>query len=236
MEERTAMSERADPKPAIPNPSLQRLCRMYTVLEELEKQGREEITSASLSTLLGIPAHTIRKDISYLPGSPISSGSLRQKDDTDTSLRSSQGYHLSLLLKKIDGALGISSPLKTCIVGLGRIGMALLSYQEFIPRGIHIAAGFDKNINKIELTSSPVPLYPSYEIEEQIEALRIDLGVIAVPASSAQQVADRLIRGGIKGLLNFAPVTLKCEKPVVIRNIYMVEEFRFLSALIRLQK
>jgi redox-sensing transcriptional repressor len=223
-------------KTAVPKPALQRLCRMYTVLEELELQGQAEISSAGLSALLGIPAHTIRKDISYLPGGPVSSDPLGQKDNSDTSLRSSQGYHLSMLLKKIDGALGISSPLKTCIVGLGRIGMALLSYQEFVPRGIHIVAGFDKNINKIELTSSPVPLFPSYEIEERIQALRIDLGVIAVPASSAQQVADRLIRGGIKGLLNFAPVTLKSEKPVVVRNIYMVEEFRFLSALIRLQK
>jgi len=226
-------------KTAVPKPALQRLCRMYTVLEELEKQGREEITSANLSALLGIPAHTIRKDISYLGCSPAYLNPPKSAvalQDFGPSPRTSQGYHISLLIKRIDGALGISSPLKTCIVGLGRIGMALLSYQEFIPRGIHIVAGFDKNINKIELTSSPVPLFPSYEIEEQIEALCIDLGVIAVPASSAQQAADRLIRGGIKGLLNFAPVTLKCEKPVVIRNIYMVEEFRFLSALIRLQK
>jgi len=212
---------------------------MYTVLEELDLQGQGEISSASLSALLGIPAHTIRKDISYLAGSPVDSNHQKAAEavqDTGPSPRTSQGYQIPLLIKRIDRALGVSAPLKACIVGLGRIGMALLSYQEFIPRGIHIVAGFDKDINKIELTASPVPLFPSYEIEEQIEVLRIDLGVIAVPAPSAQQVADKLIRGGIRGILNFAPVTLKSEKPVVIRNIYMVEEFRFLSALIRLQK
>lgn len=216
-------------KTAIPKPALQRLCRMYTVLEELNQQGQGEISSAGLSSLVGIPAHTIRKDISHLGGSR--AGSHHPK-----AAAAVQGYSIPQLIKRIDRVLEVSTPLKACIVGLGRIGMALLTYQEFIPLGVHIVAGFDRDINKLELTSSSVPLFPSYEIEEQIGELNIDLGVVAVPASSAQQVADKLARGGIKGILNFAPVTLQCEIPVVIRNIYMVEEFRFLSALIRLQK
>ena len=92
-------------------------------------------------------------------------------------------------------------------------------------------AGFDTNINKIEVMKSDVPLFPAYEMADKIRELRIDLGIIAVPAQAAEITMQRMKEGGIKGILNFSPAILG-DKDIAVRNVHFAEELRFLTAMI----
>jgi redox-sensing transcriptional repressor len=199
-----------------PEPSLRRLCILYRFLEELQGYAGKPISSSQIAKQLDIPAHTIRKDVSLLeqvPGGP-------------------EGYPVEGLRNCIATNLGLTQKRSACVAGVGRLGSALLNTSEFTPRGFHFVAGFDKDINKVEIVQSSVPLYPSYEMEEIIAEKNIELGVITVPAGEAEKIARRMLQGGVKGIINFAPVALQVGSDVVVRNIYMIEEFRLLSALL----
>jgi redox-sensing transcriptional repressor len=201
----------------IPKPAVERLCRVYHVLTMLADEGTGEISSAGIGKHLGIKPHTIRKDISYLDGETGSSG----------------GYDVHALRDKIRSVLGFENRTKGCIVGLGRLGSALLAYMEEKHEGFEIAAGFDSSINRMELLSTRVPLYPAYEISQRVGEAGIRVAVLTVPADAAQVTAERLAAGGVRGIINFAPVGLHGLEEVVVRNVYLLDEIRFVSALIQ---
>lgn len=203
-------------KSNIPIPSIERLSILYTILERCEKEGKAMVSSSELGKIMNVQAHTIRKDISFLG-----------------QAGGEAGYNVLTLKNTIKKGLGFDIPRKACIVGLGRLGAAVMSFPGFLDSNIKIVAGFDSNINLIETFKTDIPLYPAYNIPEIVKEKNIELGVITVPASSAQLTADRLIEGNIKGIINFAPVIIKSSKlNISIRNLHVLEEFRILSALI----
>jgi redox-sensing transcriptional repressor len=198
-------------------PAITRLCALYQLILELESAGKETVSSTEIGIRLGVGAHNIRKDISHL-GIAGNSGT---------------GYELSKLKELIVKHLGFNQPKLVCVVGLGRLGSAILQYpsgEEF-----EIAAAFDSNINKIETIKTTINLFPAYQITDVVKEKRIELGIIAVPAGVAQDVADKLVDGGIKGIVNFAPVVIrpKCEN-VNVRNMDIAGELRILSALVNI--
>lgn len=201
----------------IPTPTANRLAHLIAVLDRLALSGESKISSAKLADLTGFTAHTIRKDINCL-GSPGENGS---------------GYEIEALATFLRKGLNIAQPINTIIVGLGRLGQSLLAYRNFEKQGIKIVAGFDSSLNKIEQLSFPIALHPSYEIEEVAKATKAELGIIAVPSESGQKVADRMVAGGIKGILNFTPTFLKVPGCVNVRNFYVAEELLTLAALVR---
>ncbi len=205
----------------LPDPSIERLCSLYGVIEDLIGKGYQIITSKELELLTSIKAHTIRKDLSCIEGKKTEG----------------QKYNIIEIKKLIESGLCIDIKRKSCIVGVGRLGSAILNYGETAFTGFEIAAAFDSNINRIEMMKTHIPLFPAYEIEERVREMSIELGVITVPEFSAQSVADKLIAGGVKGIVNFAPAIIKNDKPgVYIRNVYVKNEFRILSAFISLKK
>ncbi len=201
----------------IPEPAAHRLARLTVILDQISREGKTRVSSTTLSTLSGYPANTIRKDISYL-GNPGDKGA---------------GYDTVQLLSFIQNCLNLTEPVKTGIAGLGRLGSSLISYPGFNGRGIKILAGFDSSINKIEQSNISIPLFPSYEITEVAEQLKLELGIICVPEEFAQKTADRMIAGGIKGILNFSPATLTVPPTVTMRNLFVAEELIFLASQIR---
>lgn len=201
----------------IPAPTASRLARLTVILDQISRDGEDRVSSAQLSRLSGYTAHTIRKDISYL-GNPGDNGS---------------GYETAQLLNFIRAKLNLIQPVRAGIAGLGRLGSSILSYPGFAGQGIDIVAGFDSSVNKIEQLHHSVPLYPSYEIEEETARLKLELGIIAVPADAAQITADRMIAGGIRGILNFSPATLQVPPTVSVRHLYVAEELMVLAAKIR---
>ena len=192
---------------------------IYQLCYDLLQQGTYAASSTRIGKLLGITAHTVRKDLNCL-GDIGNTGS---------------GYNLIKLKQHLSETLGFDQRRKACIVGLGRLGSALLSYDHFTPDGFTVAAGFDSNINRIETLHSTVPTYPAYEMTDVVQREGISLAMLTVPACAAQDATDLLIGAGIQGIVNFAPVVIKSTRPyVAIRNINVVNELRILSSLLTL--
>jgi redox-sensing transcriptional repressor len=199
----------------IPTPTLERLCSLYHLIEQLEENGVQKVSSVELGTHLGVNANSIRKDISFLG----EIGNYRA------------GYSVSNLREILTANLQLNRKRKCCIVGLGRLGTAILEYDRLNRSGFWIVAGFDSNINKIETIQTKVQLYPANEIPAIVKRERIELGVLAVPAHAAEESARRLIAGGVKGIVNFSPIVIKPEQGIHIRNIDLVGELRIVSLL-----
>lgn len=200
----------------IPLPTLERLCRIYGICLSLERDGAGRVSSSELARRLGVSAHVVRKDLSQL-------GALGMIG---------AGYGVTELRRSLADALGLERRASACVVGLGRLGSALLEHKGMLETGARIVAGFDANINRLETLRTSVAVYPAYEMEEVVRREHIELGMIAVPAGAAQAVAESLIAAGIGCILNFAPVVVSDPRGVVpVRTIDVTNEIRVLSAL-----
>jgi redox-sensing transcriptional repressor len=203
----------------IPQPALSRLCKLYTLLEEIEEKGETSISSQDIGKRLGVGSHNIRKDIGYL-GEAGTSGA---------------GYDIARIRASIADTLGFRSERNACIIGLGSLGSVIMNYLALPFPSFKIIAGFDSNVNKLETIQSPIQLYPTYEIQSVIKREKIELAVVTEPDRNIEKITERLIEGGIKGIINFTPVILSSPlDSVYIRNIDIVTEFRYLSALFTL--
>ncbi|MFQ3620133.1 MAG: redox-sensing transcriptional repressor Rex [Spirochaetales bacterium] len=213
-------------KAFLPPPTLERLARIYVILGKLSLKGLEVVSSKELSVLLGVPDHTIRKDISLLKGEGIKEQTLEQEIGGK-----GKGYPIIGLRSLIGHCLGFSQPRSACIVGLGNLGKAML-HRKIWQEGVYrLAAAFDSSENQLELLKTTVPLYHVRELERVVKQERIEIGIITVPAEAAQNIADRLVQGGIRGIINFAPTVLTVPSPhVIVRNLSLAGELHVLSA------
>jgi redox-sensing transcriptional repressor len=200
----------------IPMPSLERLLNIYRFCEYLEEKEIYSVSSSRLARVFGYSADSIRKDISFL-GWIGNFGA---------------GYDVKKLKNAIYEKLRLNTIRRVCIIGLGRLGNAILNYNELIEKGFMIVAGFDSNINKLETIKTNVELFPAYEIKDVVKRKAIEIGIIAVPAEYAQETANRLIEGGIRGIINFAPIALKVPENVILKNIDLLAECMLMSILL----
>jgi len=186
----------------IPDEAVRRLPIYLRGLLLFSEQGLQNVSSQKLSELLRISPPQIRKDLSYFGafGTP------------------GVGYDTAKLAKQIRGILRIDTPNKTALVGLGNLGSALLKYPGFGGYGLEICALFDKDPKKIGRTIKNIKV----EDVSKLSALQkkgIVLGIIAVPALAAQEVANGLVEAGVRGILNFAPYYLDVPKKVKVISI-----------------
>lgn len=200
----------------IPEPTLIRLSQIYRLLCGKEKTD-SNISSAEIGKELGVPSHTIRKDINYL-GEVGNSGA---------------GYGINALREFIGEKLIINKERLACVVGLGKIGGAIIEYTGFQKCGYRIIAGFDSDVNLLDTIKTDIEVYPTYMLEEIVKKKKIELAFIAVPKSAAAGVAEKLMAGGIKGIVNFSKAVFTFKKEgVFVRNIDLVAELTVLSAMI----
>jgi redox-sensing transcriptional repressor len=201
----------------LPFPVLQRLSQIYGVLEDIGAQGCKRVSSAELGGMIGESAHTIRKDINFCGVAGVAGAK----------------YDVAALKALIGGELGFGSPLKCCIIGLGKFGAALLENLSTAPDGPgKLAAGFDSNVNRLETIRTTVPLFPAHRIVEIVGQMSIDIGILAVAPQQAQDAADRCCDGGITGLLNCTPAIVRPKNSrVFIRQMDIAGELRILAAL-----
>ena len=205
----------------IPKPSISRLCLLYRYLDELIKNDVQSVSSTQIGQRLSMNSHNVRKDIGYLG---------------DVGILGS-GYDVIKLKKAIAAAFDFNRERNSCVVGLGRLGSAILNFEQFQIHGYKIVAGFDANINKLETMHTSISLFPSHMISEIVRRFDIQLGVVAVPEKAAQKVTDQLVHGGIKGIINLTPVVLKPKgRQVFVRNLSILGDFHYLSALIALNQ
>ena len=191
----------------IPAPSKKRLLTLARLLSQQEK---EKITSVELSTLTGWGEATIRRDISLL----------------ELHNGVSNGYDVKILHDSICEILQLSSmnndKHRCCIVGLGKLGEALLESSVFKGSNFELVAGFDTNFNKIEIMKSDIPLFATLDLEKKIRSLEIEYAVLSVPDEKAQFMADRLVACGIKGIVNYTNSVLSVPKEVRVEHVNTV--------------
>ncbi len=204
----------------IPLPSIERLSNIYGLLEKLEKSGIKTVSSTQIGKNINATNATVRKDISYL-----SMPSVAGRD-----------YEISKLKKYIGLDLKLFKPRKACIIGLGRIGTAILAYEGFKEEGFEIAAGFDVSQNKIEMIVSQVSLHLIHELKSIIESKGIEIGIICTPPEAAQETANKLVDTNIKGIINCTTAMVSVPEEVIIRNIDYTGYLRIVSALISQRK
>lgn len=198
----------------LPLPTIERLCSLYGYLSSAAEEGISRLSSRELGRRIGESAYTVRKDLNHLH--------LRNAN--------AAGYALEELIAVIAETLDLTRPKRACIVGLGRLGQAILRYTDFRAEGIEIRAGFDSDTNRLELLSAPIPLLPSHAIAAAVEREKISLAVLAVPPAGAQLAADRLCEGGIRGIVNFT-IPVSVPETVRVRHISVLDELRILSVL-----
>lgn len=205
----------------LPGSTVERLSLLFQLCGKLQAEGISRVSSTRIGIALGIPAHTIRKDINFLG----------EIGDTGS------GYDVLRLKQHLSESMSFDRVRKTCIVGLGRLGSALLEYSLYDPNGFSIEAGFDSSINRLETIRTNIPVFPAYEIKEIVKRRQIELALLTVPTQEAQGAAEALTEGGIRGIINFAPVVVSlAPETVVVRNMNVVNELRVLSSLLALNE
>lgn len=195
-----------------------RLARYLRVLQKLKSLGFVKVFSNNLGDAIGVTPAVVRKDFSIIniPGNKRG------------------GYNIDTLIELLSNVLGKNQPHEIIIVGCGRIGSALMEYKEFAKEGIHIAAGFDIDPGKVE-SKAGIPILDVKEMPAFIKEHKITVGVIAVPDTAAAQVMEQMVNAGIQGILNFAPVELKCNhKGCLIHNVNLSLEIENLFYLVKL--
>jgi redox-sensing transcriptional repressor len=198
----------------ISNKSLERICKIFGYLDGLSKSGVTVVSSSELARAIGATDYTIRKDISLL-------GMTRYNR---------KGYDVAGLKKDLGSKLKLSQKRKACIVGLGRLGSALLDYEKFQEDGFEIVAGFDSSVNKIERIRTDIAVFAVSHLKNVIRQRGIELGIITVGPEAAQEIADTLVAAGVKGILNFSPVKIIVPESIIHLDIDFTSALRFIAA------
>jgi redox-sensing transcriptional repressor len=187
----------------IPPVVIDRLPLYARALASLEAQGREVVSSQELGALLGVTPAQIRKDLSYF-------GRFGKQG---------RGYNVLKLLDELRRILGLNRQWRMVLVGTGRLGRAILGYQGFSPQGFRIVEAFDSDGSMIGKKLDGLVVHDTAELENVLRDTRVDIGIVAVPAETAQKVIDALVRSGVRAILNYAPIAAQVPRSVQIRRV-----------------
>ncbi len=190
-------------KTRIPRPTIKRLSLYLRELELLEERAQNTISSKQLGDALGLTDAQVRKDLAFFGqfGHP------------------GIGYKVPELIGKLRKILGTDRSWNAAIVGAGNIGRALMPYARFRRKGFEIVAVFDRDPAVQGTVIAGHMVRPMSDLPQLVKERNILIGIIAVPAESAQEVADHLIAAGVRGILNFAPVRLDVHDQVSILSV-----------------
>jgi redox-sensing transcriptional repressor len=187
-------------------------------LEGLLREGTTKVSSSQLGEALGVTDAQVRKDLAYL-------GHLGHPGI---------GYAAPELTAAIRRALGIDREWAVALAGVGNLARALLHYHGFAARGFRVVALFDADPGKVGQRVEGLTVYGPEAMASVIAATGAELGVLAVPAESAQAVADALIAAGVRGLLNFAPAVLRAPPGVSVVSVDLTVQLEQLAFLVQL--
>ena len=193
--------------------TVRRLSIYLRFLEEFEERGLSTVSSEELARRGGTTSAQVRKDLSFF-------GSFGKRG---------LGYSVPELSSALRDILGLGREWRVVIVGAGKIGAALAQYRGFRQRGYTILAVYDSNPEKIGRSLEGIEIRDIARFESDVAAERPEIAVIAIPGEGAQEVLDRIVRAGIKAVLNFAPVQLHAPPDVTVRSVNMAMELEGLS-------
>ena len=193
---------------SLPKVTRRRLIELESVLAAWQKT---KITSADISALTGWKDSLIRHDfwLAGLGGDGVSNG-----------------YVTANLLEAVQKAN--TELVNVCIAGLGRLGAALLDETLFEGSGFVIKAGFDSNVNRVEILRSTFPLYPAGDMNWVIKQEHITKAILTVADKDAQTMCDRLVKAGITGIVNMTRAVLKVPDGVKVENVSVVNALKLI--------
>jgi redox-sensing transcriptional repressor len=197
----------------IPEATVARLPVYLRSLAELVDEKIATVSSERLAEMAGVNAAKVRKDLSYL-------GSYGTRG---------VGYDVEYLLFQMSRELGLTHDWPVAIVGAGNLGSALANYGGFTQRGFPVAALFDSDRGKVGQKVHGVKVHHTDDIAVLAKKLKVGIGVIATPASAAQDVADKLVTAGVGSILNFAPTVIAVPDGISLRKVDLALELQILS-------
>ena len=215
---------------SLPKVTRRRLIELESVLTAWQKA---KITSADISALTGWKDSLIRHDfwLAGLGGDGVSNGyvtanlleAVRKVNAGSENVVGAGG--------KLSGGrdAGSANTTNVCIVGLGRLGAALLDEALFDGSGFVIKAGFDSNVNRVEILRSTFPLYPAGDMTWVIKQERITKAILAVADKDAQAMCDRLVKAGITGIVNMTNSVLRVPENVKLENLSILNSLKIVS-------
>ncbi len=198
----------------IPYSTVVRLAQYLKILERLEAVGTTKISSNELAKEAKVNSFLVRKDLSYFG---------------EFGVRG-VGYSVKVLITQVKRILGLNRQRNVILVGVGHLGRALLAYKGFREKGFHITGLFDSDPAKVGKEVDGVEIMSVFSLEEFAKKKgAISIGIICVPAFSAQFVANTLVAAGVKGILNFAPIPLSLPPNIVCINVDLTTNLEVIS-------
>lgn len=199
---------------SISKQTLLRLPSYLNYLKTLPEDGCENVSATTIAAALGLNDVQVRKDLACV----------------SKKGRPKLGYVTEELINDIEGFLGYDDLNDAIIIGAGRLGGALLSYEGFKEYGLNIVAAFDVDESKIGSEICGKKVFALSKIKELCKRMKIRIGIITVPVHSAQKACDILVNSGIYAIWNFAPVHLKVPDNILVQQENMAASLAVLSA------
>lgn len=193
--------------------TMARLPFYYRTLRHMKARGARTVSSSELAEEIGVDPTQVRKDVASL-------GYVG---------KSGVGYSVDDMISILEQALGLNNTTEAVLVGAGHLGTAICRYPGFSSYGLRVVAAFDTDHSKIGTSLGDVKVFPLSELGHIVRRLAVKMGIITVPASCAQAVADLLVENGIKAIWNFAPISLRVPGDVMVRDEDMAAGLSTLS-------
>lgn len=200
----------------IPRKTVYRLSVYFRCLNRLKNNGITTVSSEALARAAGVKPTQLRKDLAHF-------GQFGTRG---------LGYEVTQLARTISDVLGNHSLQPVILVGVGKLGSALLSYGGFAQEGFEIIAAFDMDSSKQRLRS-PLPIYPMEKLAEFVRQRHVRMAILCVPAAVAQEVANQLFAAGVGGVLNFAPIVIHAPDDAIVNHVNLAIELENLSYFIQ---
>ncbi len=200
----------------IPAPAVRRLSLYLRQLEIFHESDRRTVSSRELGEALGLSDAQVRKDLAYFGqfGHP------------------GIGYRVGELIQRVRQILGTDKKSNVLLVGAGNLGRALLAYRGFSKRGFDVVAVFDNDprvIGQMMDGPSPMQIQSLKDMSKTVSQHNIRFGILAVPGTAAQAATDTMVAAGIRGILNFAPITLQVEPGISVSSVDLAVHLEQLS-------
>ena len=187
----------------VPEIVVSRLPQYVRALTSLNDQGVSVVSSQQLGDMIQMTPAQIRKDLSYF-------GRFGKQG---------RGYSVKFLLGELRRILGLDRAWKVCLVGVGRLGRAVLSYPGFGPEGFDIVAAFDADPRQVGQMVGGIMVQPMHRMEEVVDEFGIHIAIVAVPVTQVQEVFSQLVGCGVGAIVNYAPTNPQVPHNVRVRNI-----------------
>ena len=196
---------------------IKRLPVYQRFLADLAQKEIIRISSSELAARVGITASQLRQDLNWF-------GSFGQQG---------YGYRVAELLAEVNRILGLDRPHRMILAGVGSLGRALINYGNFRRRGFTMTAIFDQSPQIIGERLNELVVRNITEMPAYLQANPVEIGVITTPETVAQEIATRMVEAGIKGIWNFAPVSLVVPPEIVVEHVHIGESLMVLSLLLQ---